>query len=349
MNRYVTPVFGLLACTLLLAACNLVYMPPPTATPLPVVTPAVSIHAARTPTAPPAPAATAEPVLTLSGYVGGTVLIALDAARSGQWKEVEEELEEAIELSLTAQERQLFTSMLATLRDGDTASVLAQLVDLAESIASEPPLLIELDDSLRFARLGDWKEVREEITEAMNLTNDEPLLRAMQEIVADIDREQYDEALQDIERLVHGVGDEDPALPTLQQALAYARHGDWEQTRVLLETAVQQTQDSQHQARIIEILDDLERADHEEVLSDLAVLVGSHEMPDPVTMELERALAHALHDEWALVADNLTKALGFSHESAQEQAIQALLQALDENRHQEVIEGLQQMLALSGH
>lgn len=344
MDRFLH-LLGIAVITLALAGgCTAGPLPAPaTPTPLPQVTPPRLILPTRPP-ATPAPTPTASPLPELSGYVGGTVLIALDAARAGDWEEVEEELNEAIELSASVQERALFSSLLTQLNDGATDTVLTQLEELAGRVTTESPLLSELEDALRFARIGDWEEVEEEVTEALDLTTDSLLQTALEEILADLQRGQQDEALHDLERLVHGVGDEDPALPTLQQALAYAKRANWEQVHSLLTQAVDQTGDEQHRAAIIEMLDDLNKNNTAEVLSDLTVLIGSHVEMDPVMVELRIALAHAVRDEWDQVDAKLAEAEELSTQPEQQTAINALRTALAEQRRDEVIAGLEELL-----
>ena len=45
------------------------------------------------------------------------------------------------------------------------------------------------------------------------------------------------------------------------------------------------TQDPQHQAVIIEILDDLDKGNDEEAVDDLDVLIGQHDAMDPAQAE----------------------------------------------------------------
>ncbi len=328
----------------LLVGCTATSLPgAPLPTPLPPITPPRPISSTPPPVT-SAPETTASSLPELSGYVGGTVLIALDAARAGDWDKVKEELQEAVDLSVDVRERALFSSMLTQLTDGATDEVRSQLEELAGRVAAEAPLLTEMEDALRFARIGDWEEVKEEVTEALGLTSDSLLQTALQEILADLERGQREEAIHDLERLVSGVGDEDPALPTLQEALASAKQGTWDQVRTLLEQAVDQTGDDQHRAAIIEMLDDLTKNNTDEILSDLTVLIGSHVEMDPVLVELRIALTHAVRDEWDSVEEELAKAEELSTQPDQRALIASLREDLAQNRQDEVIAGLEEML-----
>ncbi len=315
----------------------------PSTPPLPQVTPPKLVAPGHpTPSPAPSPQPTRQtPPFQLSEWVGGPILIARDAAQMEQWEEVQEELEEALELSIDPQERALLADLLAQLQDQQYAQVRRRLEELSLWVTAESPLLSELDNALQFAYMEDWEDTREEVEEAMALTQDRYLLHALEEVLADLDRRQYDEVIQDLTRLVEGVGDEDPALPTLRDAKEAARRGEWERVQTLLRKAAEQTQDPQHQAFILEMLDDLEKGNTAEVVSDLSVLLGTHGHVDPVLAEVRAALAYALRQDWENTMRSLQDAEEHAVDPADRERLATLQSDLEAGRYDAVLQALE--------
>jgi cellobiose-specific phosphotransferase system component IIA len=232
------------------------------------------ISAIPTPKNQPISETPAESMPQLTGYTVGSAMIALDAAREGDWEEVKEELNEAVDLSVDPRSKAMFSEMLDKLANDQTDAVVADLEQLIAAFTGPSPELGKIQGAIKDAQAGEWDEVQEELEEAQKLTPDARLQAGLAEALDDIAKNRTDEVVSDLEKLLGGKGIADPALPMLQQALHYASDGSWKKVTEQLNEAVKITTDARHQAAIIEMLDDLNKGKTDEVVSDLQEVLG---------------------------------------------------------------------------
>lgn len=266
--RHIKAVLIPIVITFAVTACSNVRLTPPP-TPIPVLPTVSEISGTPTPENQPTREASAESMPQLTGYTAGTVMIALDAAKEGDWDEVKEELNEAIDLSVDARSKAMFSEMLDQLANGQSDAVVTHLEQLVAAFTGPSPELGKIQSAIKDARAGEWDEVQEELEEAQQLTTDARLQAGLAEALDDIAKNRTDEVASDLEKLLDGKGIADPALPMLQQALHYASDGSWKKVTDQLNEAVKITTDARHQAAIIEMLDDLNKGKTDEVVADL--------------------------------------------------------------------------------
>ncbi|MFQ5460128.1 MAG: hypothetical protein ACE5EL_04995 [Anaerolineae bacterium] len=140
--------------------------------------------------------------------------------------------------------------------------------------APEGPAAAALASALAAAEAEDWDKARTELTEAADLASDPQQKQAVDEILADLDKGDFDEVLEDLEKMVSGGTGESLVMGYLDEALDAGKAGDWDKAAEELNEALDAATDPQQKQAIEEIIADLDKGDHDEVLEDLEKLIG---------------------------------------------------------------------------
>ena len=130
----------------------------------------------------------------------------------------------------------------------------------------------------------------------------------------------------------------------LSSALDAARNADWSTVESELNTAADLSTDAQQQAAISELLDDLDKENYDEVISDLTAMVEGSSDASPVMEPLQTALNAAQDGDWARVESELNEAADLSTDAQQQAAINELLDDLSNQKYDEIVSDLQKLI-----
>ena len=163
----------------------------------------------------------------------------------------------------------LFSLMLVSGLSLWPAAAAPQTPEYWASAQSGGDVASHLEAALDAAHAEDWDTVEAELNEALDLSTDAQQHAAIEELLEDLDRGDYEEVISDLEGMVGGGAEMSPVESKLDATLDAAREEDWDRVEEELNEALDLSTDAQQHAAIEELLEDLDRGDYEEVITDL--------------------------------------------------------------------------------
>ena len=198
---------------------------------------------------------------------------ALDAARAEDWATVEQELNEAADLSTDAQQQAAIAELLDDLSNKKYDEIVSDLTSMVETSGTVSPVQERFQTALNAAKDEDWATVEQELNEAADLSTDAQEQAAIAELLDDLSNKKYDEIVSDLTSMVETSTAMSPVQERFQTALNAAKDEDWATVKQELNEAADLSTDAQQQASISELLDDLANQKYDEIVSDLTSLI----------------------------------------------------------------------------